>query len=105
MPTSAQKRPRSAPRPRPTLPQKRRASSSQVLARRGMVVLGIVVAASLVIAIVGSVSVSDNGTTATAPSPSDPNQLIRAATANPNDGDTVGNLADYYDQTGQYQQA
>jgi len=70
-----------------------------------MVVLGIVVAVSLVVAIVGSVSISDNGTTSTVPSQSDPNQLIRAATANPNDSDTVGNLADYYDKTGQYQQA
>src|SRR4051794_20749619 len=105
MPTSAKKRARSAARARTALPQKRRASSSQVLARRGMIIVGIAVAGSLLIALVATFSAPDPAGPGTQPSASDPKQLIRAATANPNDSDTVGNLADYYDQTGQYPQA
>lgn len=103
MPKSAKKRTRTANRSRTQMPRKRRTTSRQLLARRGLIVLGIVVAASLVIAIVGT-----NSTTSTTPatvsssSQGDPNALIAAATRNPNDADTVGNLADYYFQTGQY---
>ncbi len=72
-----------------------------------MIVLGIVVAASLVVALLGTVSTTSQGSTPTAllSSQSDPSQLIRAATANPNDSEAVGALADYYNQTGQQQQA
>jgi tetratricopeptide (TPR) repeat protein len=71
-----------------------------------MIILGIVIAASLVVALVGTVTTTNSGTTA-GPTPvsNDPSQLIRAATANPNDGDSIGALADYYNQTGQQQQA
>lgn len=71
-----------------------------------MIALGIVVAASLIVALVGTVASNNQGSTSVAtPSRSDPNELIRAATANPNDSDTVGALADYYNNTGQYQLA
>lgn len=70
-----------------------------------MIILGIVVAGSLLVALIATFSSNGTVATGTQPSASDPNQLIRAATANPNDSDTVGNLADYYDKTGQYQQA
>lgn len=106
MPSSAKKRARAASRARTTLPRKRRATSSQVLARRGMIALGIIVAASLIVALVGTVA-SNNGasTPVAAPSQSDPSELIRAATANPNNSDAVGALADYSYRTGQQQQA
>ncbi len=107
MPQSAKQRKRTAARARTALPRKRRTSSSQLLARRGMIVLGIVIVASLIIAIVGSFSTSNGGSGAPAGtvSPGDPNQLIAAATKNPSDPNTIGDLADYYDKTGQYQQA
>ena len=71
-----------------------------------MIVLGIVIAASLVVALVGTVTTTNSGATVgPTPASSDPSQLIRAATANPNDGDSIGALADYYNQTGQQQQA
>lgn len=106
MPSSTKRRARAASRARTTLPRKRRATASQVLARRGMIALGIVVAASLIVALVGTVASNNQGSAPVAtPSRSDPNELIRAATANPNDGDTVGALADYFNNTGQYQLA
>ena len=107
MPSPSQKRSRSANRARTTLPRKRRATANQVLARRGMIILGIVVAGSLVVALLSTTSSTTQGSTPTAAlsSQSDPSQLIRAVTANPNDSDSLGALADYYDQTGQTQQA
>ncbi|GEM_PF-4851030 len=106
MPSSVQRRKRAANRTRASLPSRRRPTSSQRFARRGIIVLGIVVAASLIVALVGTFTASNSSTSApTTPSDTDPNQLIARATANPTDGDTVGNLADYYDKTGQYQQA
>ena len=107
MPSSTRKRSRSANRARTTLPRKRRATANQVLARRGMIILGIVVAGSLVVALLSSTSSTTQGSTPTAAlsSQSDPSQLIRAVTANPNDSDSLGALADYYNQTGQQQQA
>lgn len=106
MPSSAKKRTRAATRARTALPRKKRANTSHLLARRGMIALGIVVAASLVVALIGTVS-STTGTSTSVPvsSQSDPSQLIRAATANPNNSDAVGALADYSYQTGQQQQA
>jgi tetratricopeptide (TPR) repeat protein len=107
VPSSGKKRARSANRARTTLPRKRRATANQVLARRGMIILGIVVAGSLVVALLSSTSSTSQGSTPTAAlsSQSDPSQLIRAVTANPNDSDSLGALADYDNQTGQQQQA
>src|SRR5690242_20032210 len=106
MPSSARKRARAVSRARTTLPRRRRVTTSQVIARRGMILLGIVVAASLIVALVGTVASNNQGSTPlSTPSRSDPNELIRAATANPTDSDTVGALADYYNNTGQYQLA
>jgi Tfp pilus assembly protein PilF len=108
VPSSTRKRSRSANRARTTLPRKRRATANQLLARRGMIILGIVVAGSLVVALLGTVSSPSQGSTATTPpsSQSDPNQLIRAVTANPNDANAIGALADYYYHLGgQPQQA
>ncbi len=74
--------------------------------RRGIIILGIVVAASLVFVLVGTSTPSTTGTSApTTLSQTDPNQLIARATASPNDPEAVGALADYYDKTGQYQPA
>jgi tetratricopeptide (TPR) repeat protein len=71
-----------------------------------MIILGIVVAGSLVVALLGTVSSTTQGSTPTASiAQSDPSQLIRAVTANPNDSDSLGALADYDNQTGQQQQA
>ena len=71
-----------------------------------MVVLGIVIAASLVVALVATYTTGSTNTAGTTvPAADDPNQLIAAATANPNNPDIVGNLANYFDQTGQYQNA
>jgi tetratricopeptide (TPR) repeat protein len=107
MSQNARRRARAASRARAQLPRHRRPNTSQKLARRGIIVLGIVVVASLLIAVVGTIGSSNGGGQQANPTlgASDPNRLIAAATANPNDGDTVGALADYYDKTGQYQQA
>ncbi len=106
MPSSAQRRKRAANRARTSLPQRRGPTANYRLARRGLIILGIVIAASLIFALVGTFTVSQNGTVApTTPSRTDPSQLIARATANPNDANVVRDLADYYDQTGQYQQA
>lgn len=98
MPSSSKKRARSANRARTTLPRERRATANQVLARRGMIVLGIVVAAALVGALLSTTSSTTQGSTPTTPpsSQSDPSQLIRAVTANPNDSDSIRSLAEYY---------
>lgn len=105
MPSSAERRRRAANRARTHLPQ-RRPTATHRLARRGLIILGIVIAGSLILALVGTFTVSQNGTVApTTPSRTDPSQLIARATANPNDANVVRDLADYYDQTGQYQQA
>jgi tetratricopeptide (TPR) repeat protein len=106
MPSSTQRRKRAANRARTTLPQRRRPTSSQRLARRGLVILGIVISLSLVVALVATFTSTSTGTPApTTPSQTDPNQLIARATANPDDSNAVGDLADYYDKTGQYPQA
>jgi len=106
MPSSAERRKRAANRARTNLPQRRGPTASHRLARRGLIVLGIVIAGSLILALVGTFTMSQNGTIApTTPSRTDPSQLIARATANPNDANVVRDLADYYDQTGQYQQA
>jgi len=105
MPSSTQRRKRAANRARTNLPQ-RRPTSSHRLVRRWLIIVGIVVAASLVFVLVGTSTPSTTGPLApTTPSQTDPNQLIARATANPNDSDAVGALADYYDKTGQYQPA
>lgn len=105
MPSSAQRR-RAASRARTSLPRRRSPTSSQRLARRGLVVLGIGISLALVITLVATFSTTSTTTPLpTTPSGTDPNQLIPRATANPNDADAVGGLADYYYQTGQYQQA
>lgn len=105
MPSSAERRRRAANRARTHLPQ-RRPTATHRLARQGLIILGIVIAGSLILALVGTFTVSQNGTVApTTPSRTDPSQLIARATANPNDANVVRDLADYYDQTGQYQQA
>lgn len=78
-----------------------------MLARRGTVIIAVVVIASLVIVAVASYGSSGN----VAPAPTlraaqtDPNRLIAAATANPNDAETIQQLADYFGRTGQYQRA
>lgn len=106
MPSSAERRRRTANRARTSLPQRRRPTSNQRFARRGLIVLGILVAAALVVSLVGTITISTNGTpNPTTPSRTDPSQLIARATASPNDANVVRDLADYYDQTGQYQQA
>lgn len=106
MPSSTQRRRRAANRARTALPQRRRPTSSQRLARRGLVILGIVISLSLVVALVATFTATSTGTPApTTPSQTDPNQLIARATANPNDSGTVSDLADYYYKTGQYPQA
>ncbi len=106
MPSSTQRRKRAANRARTALPQRHRPTSSQRLARRGLVILGIVISLSLVVALVATFTATSTGTPApTTPSQSDPNQLIARVTANPDDSSAVGNLADYYYQTGQYPQA
>ena len=105
MPLSTQRRKRAANRARTNLPQ-RRPTTSHRLVRRGIIILGIVVAASLVFVLVGTSTPSTTGTPApTTLSQTDPNQLIARATASPNDPEAVGALADYYDKTGQYQPA
>ena len=105
MPSSTQRR-RAANRTRTTLPQRRRPTANQRLARRGLVILGIAVSLSLVIALVATFTTSTTGIPApTTLSQTDPNQLIARATASPNDPEAVGALADYYDKTGQYQPA
>ena len=68
MPSSAKKRSRAATRSRTALPRKRRANNSHVFARRGMIALGIIVAASLIVALVGTVA-SDNGASTPVPAP------------------------------------
>lgn len=106
MPSSADRRKRAANRARTSLPTRRSPTASQRLTRRGLIILGIVIAAALVASLVGTITISTNGTVApTTPSRTDPSQLIARATANPNDANVVRDLADYYDQTGQYQQA
>jgi len=105
MPSSTQRRKRAANRARTNLPQ-RRPTSRHRLVRRGIIIVGIVVAASLVFVLVGTSTPSTNGPSApTTPSQTDPNQLIARVAANPNDSGAVGALADYYYTTGQYQQA
>jgi len=105
MPSATQRRKRAANRARTSLPR-RRSSSGHALARRGIVILGIVVAASLVLALAVTFTSTTTGPpTPTTPSRTDPNQLIARATANPTDSNAVGDLADYYDKTGQYQSA
>ncbi|MDQ2787197.1 MAG: tetratricopeptide repeat protein [Chloroflexota bacterium] len=105
MPSSTQRR-RAANRARTTLPQRRRPTANQRRARRGLVVLGIAISLALVFALVATFTSTSTGTpAATTPSQTDPNQLIARATANPNDADAAGALADYYYTTGQYQQA
>lgn len=106
MPSSAQRRRRAANRARTSLPRRRSLTSRQRLANRGLVVLGIVISLALVITLVATFTSTSTGTPVpTTPSQTDPNQLIARATANPADSDTAGALADYYYQTGQYQQA
>ncbi len=108
MPQNDRRRKQAAARARATLPRRRRSSSGEILARRVTVAIGVVVALSLVIALVGTY---DGNRAAPAPtadratSPNDPNRLIAAATANPNDADSIGQLADYFGRTGQYQRA
>lgn len=106
MPSSTQRRKRAANRARTALPQRRRPTANQRLARRGLVILGIVISLSLVVALVATFTTTSSGTPSpTTPSGTDPNQLIARATANPNDSGTVSDLADYYYKTGQYPQA
>lgn len=104
MPSATQRRKRAA-RVRASLPR-RRSSPGHVLTRRVMIVLGIIVAASLVFALAVTFTSAPSGPpTPTIPSRTDPNQLIARVTANPTDSNAVGDLADYYDRTGQYQSA
>ena len=106
MPSSAERRRRAANRARTSLPRRRSPTAGQRTARRGLVILGIAISLALVIALVATFTSTSTGPSlATTPSGTDPNQLIARATANPNDATTVSNLADYYYQTGQYQQA
>jgi len=104
-----QRRTAAANRARAALPHQRRPTAAETLARRGTVILGIVVVLSLIAAIASSYNTG--GITnpldphATVDRRGDPNALIAAATANPQNADAVHNLADYYGRTGQYANA
>jgi len=106
MPSSTQRRRRAANRARTTLPRRSRPTANQRLARRGLVILGIVISLALVFALAATFTSTTTGIPApTTPSQTDPNQLIARVSANPNDSGAMGALADYYYTTGQYQQA
>lgn len=105
-----QRRTPAADRARVALPRQRRPTAAETLARRGTVILGIVVVLSLIAAIAssyntGGITIPLSGPRATVDRRGDPNALIAAATANPQDADAVHALADYYGRTGQYANA
>lgn len=101
---TAQRRAAAANRARAALPKRRRATASETLARRGTVVLGVLVVVALVIGAIATYSASGtplSGSNATADRRGDPNALIAAVTANPQSADALIGLADYYSSTGQ----
>jgi tetratricopeptide (TPR) repeat protein len=101
MPKSAKQRARAANRTRTQI--YRRSRSNRALQRRAMIVLGIFVVLALVITLVATVGNSTGPSAPTAASSAaGPPSLVAAATARPNDPDTVSALADYFDTTAQY---
>jgi tetratricopeptide (TPR) repeat protein len=81
----------------------RRSRSSRALQRRLIVGLGVFVVVALVVTLVATVGSSPTTTVrTTAASDTGPRSLILAATAQPNNPDTVAALADYFDTTAQY---
>jgi tetratricopeptide (TPR) repeat protein len=101
MPKSARQRARAANRARTQIYHRSR--SSRATQRKAMVALGIFVALALIITLVATVGSSSPPPVPT-PAASDqgPQSLVAAATATPNDPDTVSALADYFDTTAQY---
>jgi len=95
-------------RARTALPRRRRAPASETWARRGAVAVGVLVVASLVVGLIvanGDLTPAQATNRATAPPEqrrNDPNALIAAATRNPDDADTVRDLADSLDRSGQF---
>lgn len=99
---------RAAHRARARLPGRHsRARAQERARRRAIAILGVVVATALIVTLVATVSTPPAPPTPVPRSadPNDPQSLIAAATATPNDPDTVGALADYFDKTGQYDRA
>lgn len=101
MPKSTKQRARAANRARTQI--YRRSRSNRALQRRAMIALGIFVVLALVITLVATVGSSTGPSAPTAASSDDgPQSLVAAATARPNDPNTVSALADYFDTTAQY---
>lgn len=84
-----------------------RARARQKTRQRALVILCVVVATALVVTLVATVSSPPAQPTPVRRSsdPNDPQSLVAAATARPDDPQTVGALADYFDKTGQYDRA
>src|SRR5690349_10675078 len=107
MPKNTKQRARAANRARTQI--YRRSRSNRALQRRMLIGLGIFVVLAVVLGLIatsgGTVSPNPSTSATSPPSPDDPQGLVAAATAHPNDPDTVGALASYFDQTGQYDRA
>lgn len=112
MPQATRRRTQAANRARAALPRRRRPTAGETWARRGTVMIGVLVVVSLVVGLVvangdlvptgDAAGASSRATARPDQRRNDPNALIAAATRTPGDAETIGALADYYDQTGQF---
>lgn len=102
---TAQRRTAAANRARAALPRRRRATAAETLARRGTVILGVIVVVALIVGVIATYDAGGRTTlpasNATADRRGDASTLIAAVTANPQSADALVSLADYYARTGQ----